>query len=263
MGRIGFVALLAFVLLAGGCAAKGGGEVRSPQEQERALADRIAVGLEALAKGEPERARRHLSRALELAPKSGKAHAAMAALYRYEMDDEREEAHYRKALRYEPGFSRARNNYAILLYRQGRYRDAIRQLEKATNDTSYDQRSIAFLNLGRCYVKIGEFDKAQAALERSVRLDSSQVDVFLELADLNFRMGRRDIALHYLQGYESRGRHTPQSLWLGIRLAHLAGKQEILSGYELQLESLFKESPEHAEWKAWRDAGRSGKAVQP
>lgn len=239
------------------------GEDRSPQETERALADRIAVGLEAMAKGDPERARRHLSRALEIAPKSGKAHAAMAALYRYEMDDEREEAHYRKALRYEPGFSRARNNYAILLYRQGRYREAIRQLERATNDTSYDQRSIAFMNLGRCYVQTGEPEKALAALEKSARLDPSQPDVLLELAELNYNLRRHDTARSYLQVYEGRGRHTPRSLWLGIRLAHLARNPELMAGYELQLENLFKGTPEHAQWMAWRDAGRPGQAKEP
>lgn len=250
------VALSLAVAVPGCASSASGGKTRTAEQQEKALSGRIAAGLEALRRGDPERARRHLSKALEMAPKSAEAHNAMALLYSYERDDKREEEHFRKALRYNPGFSQGRNNYAALLFRQGRYREAIKQLERATEDTTYDQRSIAFLNLGRSYAKVDELEKAATALERSLRLDSNQVDVFLELADVAFRRGRPADASYYLNGFGARARQSPRSLWLGIRLSHELGNKELVEGYEMQLESLFKGTPEHAQWLVWRDAGR-------
>lgn len=255
-----FFAILAVASLAvvtTGCATgTGSAQTRTAEQQEKALSARIAAGIESIRMGDPERARRHLSKALEIAPKSGEAHNAMALLYAYERDDKREEEHYRKALRYNPGFSQGRNNYAVLLFRQGRYREAVKQLEKATEDTTYDQRSIAFLNLGRSYAKVGDLEKAAGALDRSLRLDSNQVDVFLELADVAFQRGRMTEAQQYLDLFGARARQTPRSLWLGIQLGRAAGNAELVAGYEMQLDSLFKGTPEHAQWAAWRDAGR-------
>lgn len=252
----GVVLALSLVTFVGGCASSTGGQERTAEQQEKALSARIAVGIESIRMGDPERARRHLSKALEIAPKSGEAHNAMALLYAYERDDEREEEHYRKALRYNPGFSQGRNNYAVLLFRQGRYNEAIKQLEKATADTSYDQRSIAFLNLGRSYAKTGDLEGAAGALDRSLRLDSNQVDVFLELADVAFQRGQLPESQRYLELFGARAKQTPRSLWLGIRLGQALGNTELVGGYEMQLDSLFKGTPEHTQWLAWREAGR-------
>lgn len=245
------------VVFAPGCASgTGGTPARTAEQQEKALSARIAAGIESIRMGDPERARRHLSKALEIAPKSGEAHNAMALLYAYERDDKREEEHYRKALRHNPKFSQARNNYAVLLFRQGRYPEAVRQLEKATEDTTYDQRSIAYLNLGRSYAKVGDLEKAAGALDRSLRLDSNQVEVFLELADVAFQRGRLAEAQQYMELFGARARQTSRSLWLGIRLGQALGNAELVAGYEMQLDSLFKGTPEHAQWLAWREAGR-------
>lgn len=222
------------------------------KEAER-LNARIAAGMESLRQRDPERARRHLSRALEMAPRSPEAHNAMALLYNYEGDKKREEEHYLLALRHNPGFSQARNNYATLLYRQGRYKEAIEQLRRATDDTSYDQRSIAFLNLGRSYLQVGEVANAAAAMERSLRLDTNQPDAYLELADAQFQLGKLADARFYHQGHVSRvARQSPRSLWLGIRIEHALGGADRVASYEMALDSLFRGTPEHQAWQAWK-----------
>lgn len=225
------------------------------EQRDKALSTRIAAGIEAIKARDPERARRHLVRALEMAPKSAEAHNAMALLYGYEGDEAREEYHYKKAIRYDSSFSQARNNYATMLYRQERYKSAIRQLERATNDTSYDQRAIAFLNLGRCYAKVGEHGKALKSLERSLRLDSNYPDTFLELADVTLALGRFADARAYWEAYNSRAKPLARSLWIGIRIEQALGDRQRVSGYEMQLESLFKGTVEHTQWQAWKRAG--------
>lgn len=227
-------------------------EIDQDHRRDQAVATRVQAGVEALKARDPERARRHISRAIELDPGSAEAHNAMALLYRYEGDEKREEDHYRKALRANGKFSQARNNYAALLYRQGRYRDAIDQLERAADDTSYDQRSLAFLNLGRSYVKVGQLEKAEYALQRALRLDSSQADATLELADVLLALKKYADARAYFATYVARARHTARSLWIGIRIESALNEPDKVASYEFQLEKMFKGTPEYAAWQAWK-----------
>lgn len=227
-----------------------------PAERDRkAIAGRLAVGLEALRQNDLDRARRHISRALEIDDSSPEANNAMALYYRAEGDNKREEEHYRKAIRARGDYSQARNNYASLLYKLGRYDDAIEQLEKAAEDTTYDQRSLVFLNLGRCYARVGQPEKASSVLQRSLRLDTQQSDVFIELADVYLAQGNLRDAGNYYDIYVTRTRQTARSLWIGIRLAGAAGNKDKLASYEFQLEQMFRNTPEYDAWRAWKAAG--------
>lgn len=245
--------------VAGQANAQPKGELVGPDEaaqKRKAVASRLQVGMEALKARDPDRARRHITRALDIDPSSADAHNAMALYYRYEGDPKREEEHYRKAIRFNAGYSQARNNYAVLLFRQGRYKDAIEQLEKAAEDTTYDQRQLVFLNLGRSYAKAGEPEKALNALQRSLRLDTNQPDTFLEIADVLWTQQKIQESLNYYNGYLARSRQSARSLWLGIRLEQASANADKVANYEFQLEQMFRATPEYQSWLAWKDAGR-------
>lgn len=240
-------------------AAQPTGELVGPDEEaqkRKAIATRLQVGLEALKANDPDRARRHITRALEIDPSSAEAHNAMALYYRYEGDAKREEEHYRRAIRANGNYSQARNNYAVLLFRQGRYDDAIDQLEKAAEDTTYDQRQLVFLNLGRSYAKDGQPEKALSALLRSLRLDTTQADTFLEIAEVLLSQQKAQEAQGYYNGYVARSRHSARSLWLGIRIEQVLANADKVASYEFQLEQMFRGTPEHQAWLAWKAAGR-------
>lgn len=248
-----------------GQSGKSMAELVGPDEdvQRRdAINAHLAAGMESLRLRDAERARRHIARSLEIDSGSAEALNAMALYYRLDVDDKREEKYYRKALRADSKFSQARNNYASLLYRQGRYKEAVRQLERAVDDTNYDQRHLASLNLGRCYIKLGEVDKAIDALQRSLRLDSTQTDALLELADAYLGKKNYADARSYITAYAARARQTARSLWVAIRVEQALGggidkeSANKIAGYELQLDGMFKGTAEHAQWQAW-------KATQP
>lgn len=150
----------AALALAGCMVASGGREIKV----DEAVQHRVAAGMEYLQLGKPVEARQHLSRAIMLDDHSAAAHNAMALLYKYEGDQQREEFHYRKALRADKGYAPARNNYGILLYLRGDYRGAAREFERVANDSTYSGRGPAFENLGRSYLALGQKAKA---MERS------------------------------------------------------------------------------------------------
>jgi type IV pilus assembly protein PilF len=228
-----------------------------PDKQRRTATERrLAAGMAYLQVQDLEGARRHITRALELDPGSGAANNAMALLYRAEGDRKREEEYYRRALRKEPSFSAARNNYATLLYAEGRYKEAAEHLERAAEDVNYDQRGMAFYNLGRCRVRLGDLEGADAAFQRAVRLDSRRPEPLLAMAELGLQRARYREAWAYYQNWTAaRTKQTAGTLLLGIRIAEKVGNKDAVASYELQFDKFFSGTPQHKAWKAWRAGG--------
>lgn len=259
------------LLVAGGCAGKKGAapadanataqqpaaaREESPEKQrQRATEKRLAAGLAYLRANDLEGARRHLTRALELDGDSAAANNAMGLLYRAEGDPKREEEYYRRALRKDSGFSSTRNNYATLLYSQGRYAEAAEQLERAAEDVNYEQRGLAFYNLGRCRVRLGDIDGADIAFQRAIRLDSRRAEPLLAMAELNLQRQRFREAWGYYQSWTGRAQQTAGSMLLGILVAEKIGNKDAVASYELQFDKFFRGTPQHQAWKAWRAGG--------
>lgn len=225
-------------------------------DPERAVASHVTAGMEYLRIGQPANARRHLIKAIEIDDKSSEAHNALALMYRYEVDDVREEHHYKKALRANSDFSPARNNYGIFLVRKKRYDDALKQFSRAAENVGYDNRGIAYENMGRIYSMQGKTELAIDAFNKALRLQPRGLALNLELAELYYQSGDVKSADFYYSNYARATNPQPaRALWLGIRIAAELKQQDRIAGYELALEKLYPESNEYREWKKWR--GRS------
>lgn len=232
-------------------------EKTAPPNADMAVSRRIAAGFEYLQMGQPSEARRHISRALESDPRSPAAHNAMALLYNYEGDSERAEMHFRKAIRYDRGYSLARNNYGALLLSQRKYKDALEQFSAAGDDPSYDSRAIAFENKGRALMALERYDEALDAFNTTLRLNSSLPQPLLEMAWIYFIKQDFRSAQRAYDAYENGiDVQAARGLWLGIQLAAKSQSMDKLASYELALSKLYPNSPEHREWRNWVDGGR-------
>lgn len=251
----GITVLLAAVLLLSGCVRSNDGirEVRT----DEAVANRVSAALEYLQMDRPNEARQHLVRALELDNRNARAHNAMALLYRYEQDSEREEEHYRLALRADRDFAPARTNYGTMLLREGRYREAVRELERAADNQAYDRRALAYENLGRAHVRLDQPEEALEAFNRSVRLDRNTVRPYLELALLHHEKGNARTAANYFREFTNRvggvDNHGPRALWIGIRIAEGNGNRDQRQMLERILQEEFPDSGEFRAWREWRE----------
>ena len=242
--------LIAVLWLAGCMVASSSREIKV----DEAVQHRVAAGMEYLQLGKPVEARQHLSRAIELDDGSAAAHNAMALLYKYEGDQQREEFHYRKALRADKSYAPARNNYGILLYLRGDYRGAAREFERVANDSTYSGRGPAFENLGRSYLALGQKTKAMEAFNRALRLVPDPRASLLELAAIHLDDGNLRLADRYYQQYAAGANpQTAAALWLGIRLAAASGDHDRQAGYELTLRQMYPNSAEFRAWRDWRE----------
>ena len=240
-------ALLVTVLLVQGCVTTTTGEFTADKHAE--VQSRVAAADDYMRKGSTEQAMFHLRRALELDPNDASVHEAMARVFwktgEYELADE----HFRRAIALDPKFSRARNNYASLLYERGDVESAIRQLEIVSEDSLYDGRAAAFMNLGKAYQKIGKTEQAEATFIRAVKIDRRLWQAALEVAEINFARADYAPAQQYYEQFRRQApKQSPRSLMLGIQLARIAGDRNAEASYALQLKSMYPDSDEMREY---------------
>ena len=244
--------LLTGLVLLVGCVSTAG--VQREVRVQEAVQHRVSAGMEYLQMGKPNEARQHFSRALELDSRNAPAHNAMALLYRYEGDSAREEQHYRRALRADRNFSAARNNYGILLFQRGDYRQALREFERAANDSRYNARGLAFENMARCHVALGNREDAIQAYNRALRLNPEASSILLDLGNLYLEDGDARLAGRYLDQY-NRVVAQPRAaaVWLGVRIAAAEGDQTRQRELERRLMDDFPNAAETRAWRSWRD----------
>ncbi len=230
--------------------------VTVPQKEidiDKAVSTHVRAGMEYLRQRNAQDASRHFVKALELNKRSAEAHNAMALLYRYEGDDEREEYHYKKALRSDSNFAPAQNNYGIFLAQRHRDKEALEHFQVAANQQGYENRAIAYENIGAISLKMGDEEEAIEAYSKSLRLRPENSAPALELAQIFFRRGELKAADFYYSNFARQmTTQSARALWLGIQIAAELKQSDRVASYELALKNLYPNSEEFRAWKKWR-----------
>lgn len=217
----------------------------SDAKKASAVQARLAAGFEALKNELPDRARRHFERAIDIDPKAPEAYNAMALLSKYELDPEKEEAYYKKALRHNSRYSPANNNYGVLLVAQGKYAKANKYFKRAIEDSRYSKRSEALRNLGKSYLLQGEFEQAELSLNRSLALNSRSADAVLLMAQVNYRKQQYKLAERYHEQYANMlETQSAQGFFWGIRIAQKRQNKDAIDSMMFALERLYPDSAE-------------------
>lgn len=209
----------------------------------------IQAGLGYLRQGEKESARRHFLKAVEFNPQSAGAHNGLALIYQLDDEQDLAEKHFKKSLSIDSELSLARNNYAALLFMQKRYQEAEKQLLQVVEDYSYERRDRALMNLGRTQNQLGKTQEAIKSLKQAIGINFRLYTAHLELADLYFAEKEYALAKRHLDQYAKLARHTPRSLWLGIRIERIFGNKDQEASYAMALKNLHQYSDEFLEYK--------------
>ncbi|WP_444676787.1 type IV pilus biogenesis/stability protein PilW [Halomonas sp. E19] len=220
------VAIVAGSLWLGGCAAQ-------PEERAGAAHDPAAafteLGIAYLERNNLARAMAALDRALQFSPDNPEALQAMAIVYQRQGEHALADSTFQRALQADPGFSRARNNYAAFLYSRGQVEKACRQLEQASHDTQYASRAQLFVNLGQCQWEMGHVPQARQSLERAKNLDPRSPAPYFMLAELELAQGNLDAAQQQLNLYIRLAGMTPDAQALARDIARAGGDTRLVT----------------------------------
>ena len=238
------------LFLLSGCVTETTGGIQKKEIDPQDVVDNlINLGVGYLNQGDYARAKANLRKALDIDSRSPLAHTMFGVLFEMEGEDRLAEEHFKKAIRFDPNFSLARNNYGTFLFAQDRFEEAVEQLIAATQDRFYLKRPHAFENLGVSYLRLGETVKAEEAFVRAVELNFSQSRALLELASIRFDQKNFVESRSLYQRHASVSGQSAPSLWLCVRLARVFDNMDQEASCALVLKNIFPASNEYHQYK--------------
>lgn len=239
------VALAAAIILSA-CVTTTESVFTDKADPQKALERRVELARKYIGEGDWENAKRNLKIAYGMEPDNAEVHEAFALVYQSTGEFELAEQSYKMAIKLDKDFSRARNNYATFLYSQQRYEEAATQLEYVVQDSLYQARPRAFVNLGLCRIQLFDSQGAEEAFRRALTMDRTNSIALLEIAQLRFDAEDFQAAQSYYDTYRTVVRQqSARGLWLGIRIARETGDRDAASSYSLALANLYPGSAEY------------------
>ncbi len=242
MRKITVIGLLFLALFSAGCTTVE--RVPKDFDAREAARENAEMGLKYFQIGEYEVALEKLQRALDFDDNYGPAHHYLALLYDHleKYDDARD--HFREAMVLSRDDTELQNSYGIFLCNQGEYRDAERQLLGVLENPVYPDRAGVYENLGVCTYRGGRVEKAAEYLRQALGIDPQRPRALYYMATINFERGSYLASRSLLRSYQQVARHSPATLWLGIRLERILGDKDALASYELTLTNLYPDAEE-------------------
>tara|TARA_R110002073_G_scaffold94774_2_gene220521 strand:+ start:485 stop:1333 length:849 start_codon:yes stop_codon:yes gene_type:complete len=248
--QLGFfcILFLAFGLTA--CVTTTNSSLTDKADPDIAVERYVQLGLEYIKRDDLHRARKHLSRALEINPLDASANASMGLIYHQEAENEKAEGLFKQAIEFDPKYTPGRTYYGAFLFSQQRYKEALKEFMLASEDTRYEGRAQVFSNIALCQIKLGDKGLATEAYLKALQLDRSNGIALSGVTELYILSGSFDKAQHYYNRLvrlirENGMKYTPQSLWQGIRIAKYFKSREQALGLVYLLNDMYPESDEN------------------
>jgi len=228
---------LGFSLLLAGCQSAPTAELAQRFEAHLALAEGYFQA------GDFERARRPLASALELQPRAWQPHWVAARIYDREGEAALAEAAFRRARRFGPEQSELRNDYGVFLYGQGRFEEAVAELEAAVENPDFPLRAVAFENLGQALEAVENRTGAWDAFSRALTLSPCLPRPLLALTRLELAEGDVPAARRYAERYARCAPDNEESLTLALAIARRLGDPDAEAEASRRLRALQETSP--------------------
>lgn len=185
-------------------------------------------------------------RATTIDPNFADAYGLLGLIY-LDMNERREaEDNFQRALRLDPAGSELANNYGWYLCQTGRERESVEYFERALRDPLYATPSRAAQNAGSCLLRLKDHAGAERYLRRAFELDASNAGTKYLLSRTYLATGQVDRATFYYNLLAKSVESTPETLWLGVRIARANGDLRTESQLARELQERFPRSPEVA-----------------
>lgn len=252
---LGYVAFV--LLLLGGCSSSSVQQPQQPPQQpqtppnepdpQKAAEVNMQLGVEYIKRGQYDIALTRLTRSLEINPDLPETHNAMGILSERlgRIDDARK--YYEQAISLKADDSNIQNNYAQFLCKQGEWDQAEVHFLKAAENPLYRTPEIPYTNAGICAARNKSYVRAENYLRNALKINPNLPLALYQMASLNYDIRNMVAARDYLKRYLNTAKHTPQTLWLGIRIERVLRDKNAEASYALLLRSQFPDS-EEAQW---------------
>ncbi len=211
-----------------------------------AAAANLNLGIAYMQRGDYERALEKIDRAKEADPEFSGVYNAYGLLYQLIERNRDAEKNFKKALKLNPNDSNTKNNFGRFLCHIGRSKQAEEVLLEAAKNPLYATPEIAITNAGICAYQNKKLAVAEKHLRRALEMNEQNPPALLHMSQISYDQEKYLSSRAYLQRFLEVSKHTPASLWMGIRIERQLGDKDAIASYSLSLKNNFPDSSEAA-----------------
>ena len=191
---------------------------------------RLAVSLE------------EFSTAESIDPTYAPTHNGLGLVYAALKEDEKAEAHFKRAIALDAGSSESHNNYGTFLCGHNRIDESIREFLQALKNPLYTTPESAWMNAGICALKKNDAKNAEIYLKNALEIQPGLVMAHYQLAALYYNKGEKALAYKHIQPVMQQENLSAEMLWMGVRIARLVEDRNAESSYSMQLRHQYPDS---------------------
>lgn len=216
----------------------------SSPDREAIAATNLNLGIEYMKLGEYNLALEKLLRAKEAKSDYAPVYDALGLLYQKLDRPEDADRNFQQAIKLNSNSSITLNNYGQFLCSQGKIDDADKYFLASAENPLYETPEIPYTNIGTCAYMHDQPDKASEYFRKALTLNPAIPAALIQMAEIEYNEGNYEPAHDYLERYLKYSKHTPKSLWLGIRIEQQLGDKNKVSGYALLLRNQYPDTEE-------------------
>ncbi len=139
----------------------------TPQREDRSHS-RTVLGTAYLSEGNPSDAITALEEATKLNPRNAVAWEKLGLAYYSKSATEKAHFAFAKAIRLEPAKAEIRNNYGLILLKEGKVDASIEEFEVALADLGYRNTALVLNNLGQAYYQNKNYEASIQSLNQAI-----------------------------------------------------------------------------------------------
>lgn len=188
-----------------------------------------------------------LTIATSINPNYAQAYSTRGLVLYYVKEYESAEKDFRRALSIDNRDPEINNNFGWFLCQIGRAKESIDYFQRAIRNPLYQTPDVAYLNLGACYVKLGELDLAEENIRQSLRFSPENPRALFQLATVSYKRGNYDAAKLHLSNVVRQSDPDAEVLWLYLRTERRLGDSSSENSLAAQLRRKYPDSPEYQE----------------
>ena len=185
---------------------------------------------------------KNAKKAVLVDPKSSNAQYMQALVYQRLGEVGEARNSFDRAIRLDPRNPVALNAFGSFMCEQGQYDEADPYFRRALDNPLYNTPWLASHNAGRCRERAGDIAGAEKDYRAALQANPRFAPSLLGMARMSYEATNYLSARAYLQRYSEVARHTPESLWLGIRIENQLGDADQMASYALKLKARFPDS---------------------
>ena len=172
------------------------------------------------------------------------AHYMLGLVYMELKDDVLAEQFFKRALELDNKNPEAHNNYGWFLCQRGRIDASIKEFMEALKNPLYETPDKPYVNAGICSLKRQDDKSAEDFFLKALKINPSQPQALLALADLYFRANDLPNARAQILPFMKIHAPSPDALWLGVRIERKLGDKNAQESYAQMLRQRFPLSKE-------------------